>query len=75
MKLNTEQAKADFTSFSQNDLDDKYTLIIRSVTATDTPPGLTATGSITFATVFSRYGFSDVSFEFEVSAVNFEVGV
>ncbi len=73
LKLRLEQAKADFAQFAETDLDDKYSLTISTITATEMPPSLTATGTITFPTVFSQYGFRDVSFEFAVSAVNFEV--
>ena len=74
LKLKTEQAKADFTQLASEDLDGKYTLYIESLSATEDPPSFTATGSITFPTIFSKYGFEDLTFSFKVSAENFEVG-
>ena len=74
LKLKTEQAKLDFTHFASEDLDGKYTLYINSLSATEEPPSLTVTGTITFPTIFSKYSFEDLTFNFKVSAENFEVG-
>ncbi len=74
LKLNSDEAKKDFESFAREDLNEKYTLHLNSIEATSEPPGLKATGTVTFPTVFSKYGFKDLSFKFSVSAVNFEVG-
>ncbi|MEG1108430.1 MAG: hypothetical protein RR372_03165 [Oscillospiraceae bacterium] len=74
LKLKTEQAKIDFAQFVSDDLDKKYTIAIHSLSAKETPPSLTASGAITFPTIFSKYGFESVSFNFKVSAENFEVG-
>ncbi len=70
LKLKTVQAKTDFEAFATSDLDQKYHLTIDSITAEETPPTLTATGTISFPTVFSKYGFRDVTFRFEVQAQN-----
>lgn len=74
LKLNTEQAKTDFTHFASEDMEGKYTLYINSLSATEEPPSLTVTGRITFPTIFSKYGFEDLTFNFKVCAENFEVG-
>lgn len=74
LKLKTDEAKADFTQLASEDLDGKYTLYINSLSATEEPPSLTVTGTITFPTIFSKYGFEDLTFSFKVSAKNFEVG-
>ncbi len=74
LKLNAGGAKADFEMFAANDLGSKYTLSISSLSALEEPPSLEATGTITFPTLFSKYGFEDVSFTFRVKAENFEVG-
>lgn len=74
LKLNTGGAKADFEIFAANDLGSKYTLSISSLSALEEPPSLEAAGTITFPTLFSKYGFEDVSFTFRVKAENFEVG-
>ena len=74
LKLKTEQAKLDFTHFASEDLDGKYTLYINSLSATEDPPSFMASGTITFPTIFSKYGFEDLTLNFKVSAENFEVG-
>ena len=74
LKIKIEQAETDFRHFASEDLDGKYTLYINSLSATEAPPSLTAAGTITFPTIFSKYGFEDLTFNFKVSAENFEVG-
>jgi len=74
LKLKADKAKTDFTQLASEDLDGKYTFYINSLSATEDPPSLTVTGTITFPTIFSKYGFEDLTFSFKVSAENFEVG-
>jgi hypothetical protein len=50
---------------------DKYTVKIKSITGTATPPTLTVTGTVTFSTLFQEYGFDDVSFDFTVKSTNY----
>ena len=73
LRLKVDAAKADFAAFSSADLPDKYTLTIRSVTGSASPPSLTATGTVTFPTLFSQFGIRDVTVGFTVKAENFAV--
>jgi len=69
--LDVSAAKADFNTFLAADLPNKYTVKIKSVTGTATPPALTVTGTVTFSTLFREYGFDDVSFDFTVQSTNY----
>jgi len=69
--LDVQGAKADFTSYLESDMPDKYTLTVKSVTGTASPPSLTVTGTVTFSTLFHKYGFDDITFDFTVKSTNF----
>lgn len=69
--MNVQGAKDDFTRYLQTDMPDKYTLTVKSVTGSATPPSMTVTGTVTFSTLFQRYGFDDVTFDFKVTSTNF----
>ena len=69
--LDMQGAAADFHRYLSSDMPDKYTLTVKSVTGTATPPSLTVTGTVTFSTLFHQYGFDDITFDFTVKSTNF----
>lgn len=69
--LDVKGATADFNRYLSSDLPDKYTLTVKSVTGTATPPALTVTGTVTFSTLFHQYDFDDITFDFTVKSTNF----
>ena len=71
--LDCDGAETDFRSYARLDLPDRYRLEIESVSCTDSPPGMTAIGKITFSTMFSQYGFRDVTYSFKVRATNYDL--
>lgn len=71
--LDAAGAAADFRSFVAGDFPSKYRVTIENVSATASPPVLTATGTITFPTVFSQYGFDDLTFRYKVCATNYDL--
>ena len=73
LMLDTSSAEADFRSFAASDIPAKYSVTITQVSATASPPTLTATGTVTFQTVFSKYGFSDLTFSYTVRATNYDL--
>ena len=58
---------------SNMDFPSKYTVTIQTVTATASPAALTAVGTISFPTIFSQYGFRDLTFSFAVRATNYDL--
>lgn len=73
LMLDTSSAEADFRSFAASDIPAKSSVTITQVSATASPPTLTATGTVTFQTVFSKYGFSDLTFSYTVRATNYDL--
>jgi hypothetical protein len=71
--LDVPGATADFYSYLNSDMPDKYTLTVSSITGTATPPDLTVSGTVTYSTLFHQYGISDISFDFKVEATNYRV--
>ena len=71
--LDAASAEADFRAFVSSDFPSRYTVTIQTVTATASPPALTATGTIFFPTIFSQYGFRDLTFSFAVRAMNYDL--
>lgn len=73
-RMDTSGATSDVLRFVQTDMPDKYRVTISSADGTATPPSLTVVGTVTFSTLFEKYSFDDVSFDFKVSATNYGVG-
>ncbi len=71
LRLDVAAATADFYSYLESDMPDKYTVTIGSITGSATPPALTVTGTVTFSTLFGQYGFDDLSFNFTVQSTNY----
>ena len=71
LHLDISAATADFNSYLQSDMPDKYTVKINSISGTETPPTLTVTGTVTFSTLFQEYGFDDITFHFTVKSTNY----
>ena len=71
--LDTAGAEADFHNFCASDLSNRYTLIVESITCTETPPSMTVIGKVTFDTVFSQFDWDDVTFSFKVRATNYDL--
>ena len=73
LMLDARGADEDFRSFVQNDLPSKYRVVINSVTSTTSPPSMTATGTMTFPTIFSQYGFEEITVSFKVESTNYDL--
>lgn len=73
LRLNVEEAKTAFRAFAAEDMPDRYDLRIQTVSGTASPPSLRAVGTLTFPTLFSQFGFRDVTVRFTVEAANFAV--
>ena len=71
--LDVSSATADFYSYLDSDMPEKYTFTVNSITGTATPPTLTVTGTVTFSTLFHQYGFDDVTFDFAVKSTNYRI--
>lgn len=71
--MDADGAKADFTAYVSNDLPRRYSVTINSISCTEKPPSMTVTGKITFQTMFSQYGFDDLSFGFEARSTNYDL--
>lgn len=71
--LDAAGAEADFRNFVASDFPAKYNVTITQVSASASPPALTAIGTVSFKTVFSKYGFRDVTFSFKVRATNYSL--
>ena len=71
--LDTAGAEADFHNFCASDLSSRYTLVVESITCTETPPSMTVIGKVTFDTVFSQFDWDDVTFSFKVRATNYDL--
>ena len=71
--LDVEGASADFYSYLESDMPDKYTVNVYSITDTASPPALTVTGTVTYSTLFQQYGFDDITVEFTVKATNYRI--
>ncbi len=54
----------------EHDLPDKYRWQTETIHFTTSPQGVTVEGKVTFDTVFSKYGFPDVTFPMTVGAHN-----
>ena len=51
----------------------RCTVCVDSVTAYETPPSLTVTGTGSFPTLLSKFGVGDVSFSFTVTSTNYDL--
>lgn len=71
--LDAANAESDFRAFVASDFPSKYTVTVQAVTANASPPALTAAGTISFPTIFSQYGFRDLTFSFAVRATNYDL--
>lgn len=69
--LDIPGATADFSSYLNSDMPDKYTLHVSSITGSAVPPALIVTGTVTFSTLFHKYSFDDITFNFTVESSNF----
>lgn len=69
--LDVPAAKADFISYIRTDIPGKYTVKIKSIEGTATPPTLTVAGTVTFSTLFRMYGFDDFTVDFTVESTNY----
>ena len=73
LMLDAQGVDEDFRSFVQNDLPSKYRVVINSVSCTASPPSMSASGTITFPTVFSQYGFNEITVSFKVQSTNYDL--
>lgn len=73
LKMDTVGAAADFRAFVRNDLPAKYALKITDIRCTDSPPSMTVTGTISFDTLFSQYGFDRITHTLKVVSTNYDL--
>ena len=75
LKMDVAAAEASFYAYVESDITahGRYTVQIDSVTTTETPPSMTATGSVTFPPMFSGFGVSDLTVRFEVGSTNYDL--
>lgn len=71
--LDVSGAKNDFYSFLESDMPEKLTVAVGNITGTATPPNLIVRGTVTFSTLFTQYGFDDISFDFVIEASNYRI--
>ena len=71
--MDVDGAKAAFSAYVSNDLPHRYSVTVSSISCTEKPPSMTVTGKITFQTMFSQYGFDDLSFGFKVRSTNYDL--
>lgn len=71
--LNAADAQRDFLSFVASDFPANYLVKVNSIGTSTSPPSLTAVGTISFSTIFSKYGFRDVTFSFKVRSTNYDL--
>ena len=72
LKMDCDGAKTDFHAFLRNDLPAQYSVTVRDIRCTETPPGMTVTGTITLPTLFAPYGKQN-TFDFTVRATNYDL--
>lgn len=71
--LDVAGAESDFRTFVANDLSDRYSVTVESVTGVQTPPSMEVIGTVTFSTMFEQYGWDDLTFDFKVRATNYDL--
>ena len=71
--MDADGAKADFTAYVSKDMPRRYSVIVSSISCTEKPPSMMVTGKVTFQTMFSQYGFDDLSFGFKVRSTNYDL--
>ena len=72
LKMDCGAAKADFRAFLRDDLPAQYRVSIREIQCTETPPGMTVSGTITLPTLFAQYGKQN-TFNFTVRSTNYDL--
>ena len=73
LRLRPILAQLEFRTFVLLDFPDNYTVKIRSIDTTTSPPSLTAEGTVSFSTIFSQFGFQDVTYDFTVRSTNYDL--
>ena len=73
LRLRPILAQLEFRTFVLLDFPDNYTVKIRSIDTTTSPPSLTAEGTVSFSTIFSQFGFQDVTYDFSVRSTNYDL--
>jgi Flp pilus assembly protein TadG len=71
LKMDTVGAAADFRSFAQNDLPEKYQFTITSIRCSAEPPSMEVIGAIRFETAFAQYGFGAITHTVKVVSTNY----
>ncbi len=71
LKLDAVGAAADFRSFAQADLPEKYQFTIKSIRCSAEPPSMEVIGTIHFGTVFAQYGFGEITHTMKVVSTNY----
>ena len=75
LKLDTAAAENTVRRYIDSDVigHGRCTVCVDSVTAYETPPSLTVTGTGSFPTLLSKFGVGDVSFSFTVTSTNYDL--
>ena len=73
LRLRPILAQLEFRTFVLLDFPDNYTVKIKSIDTTTSPPSLTAEGTVSFSTIFSQFGFQDVTYDFTVRSTNYDL--
>lgn len=71
--MDLEKASASFRNYVNTDFPKRYKVRISSMYMTNSPPTMKVTGTVTIPTLFSQYGFGDITFQFSVQAQNYDL--
>ena len=72
LKMDCSGAESDFRSFLRDDLPAQYSVSVQAVRCTETPPGMTVSGTLTLPALFAQYGKQN-TFPFTVRATNYDL--
>ena len=73
LKLDVAEAKKSFRKYAYKDMPARFSLTIDRIDCTEMPPSMTASGTLTFSTVFDYYDFDDITYTYTVVATNYDI--
>jgi len=73
LRMDTIGAQRDFSAYVASDLPEKYQFTLQTISCTEAPPSMEVIGTIRFDTVFSKYGFGNVTHSVKVVSTNYAV--
>lgn len=71
--LDTVGAESDFRSYVAADFSSDYTVVITDFDATEKPPAIIATCSVTMPSLFAQSFMPEITFDYEVHTTNYEL--